>query len=104
MTRDSKGRFVPKGKPVTYERIVFMQSDDYEEFEREVEAMTTARPTLSWIDAAVEYLALWDTGDGGDTGNPAPARGTLDSWAEVGDYALSWNERMGYVGLERIER
>lgn len=102
--RGASGKFVKADKPVTYERIVFMQGDDFEEFEREVDAMTSARPALSWEDAAIEYLSQWDAGDGGDGGHETPSRGTSDSWAEHGDYVLTWNDRMGYCGLERIER
>ena len=49
----------------------------------------------------VDYLAQWDFGEGeiSDT----PGNGTSDSTERVGDYLLSWNSRLWYVGLSAIE-
>jgi len=79
----------------TYQSIVFAQGDD-------------AGEPLDILDrdgvpAAVAYLAQWDYGD--ENGSPQTAEsnaGTSDSQERHGDYLLTWNSRLGYIGLERV--
>jgi hypothetical protein len=53
-------------------------------------------------EAAVEYLAQWDMGDGGDI-HDEPASGNSDDVYETDDgYRLSYNTGLGYIGLERL--
>lgn len=84
----------------TYERIVFIQNpSEYDEAMAEIEASGE-----EFGDAAVAYLAQWDNGDGGDRGYAETAAGSSDYTLTVGDYIVTWNERLCYIGLERIER
>ena len=78
---------------MTYQRIVFVQGDD------------AIRP-LSILDldgeeAAVDYLAEWDTEPSEEF--DAPASGDSDDVYETDDgFRLSYCERLGYIGLERV--
>lgn len=79
----------------TYQSIVFIQGDE-------------ANEPLDILDrdgaaAAVRYLAQWDYGD--ENGSPEmteSSAGTSDRQERHGDYLLTWNNRLGYIGLERV--
>lgn len=78
----------------TYTLIVFLQGEDADE-------------PLAILDsqgesAAIDYLAQWDYGDAGEDFDE-PSSGTDDDVHETDDgYRLSYNTRLGYIGLERI--
>jgi len=76
-----------------YQRIVFFQnSEDSDEPLRILDERGE--------DAAIEYLAQWDCGDAGEEFDE-PASGDSDDVYESDDgYRLSWNTRLGYIGLE----
>ena len=83
-----------------YSRIVFLQGEEADEPLRILDE--------SGQDAAIEYLAGWDYGDDDDTHDEA-ASGDDDDVYEtspigpLGDrYRLSYNTRLGYIGLERV--
>ena len=77
-----------------YERIVFMQGEDAEAAMEELDQHGE--------EAAIEYLAQWDMGDGGDI-HDEPASGSSDNVYESEDgYRLSYNTHLPYIGLERI--
>jgi hypothetical protein len=78
-----------------YERIVFAQGED-------------ATEPLEILDrdgeeAAMDYLAQWYMGDGGDI-HDQPGAGTSDTVYEEEETGLRliYNTRLGYIGLERI--
>ena len=78
----------------TYQSIVFAQGDD-------------AGEPLGLLDergvaAAVEYLAQWDQGDGSEEPQKESSAGTSDYQERCGAYLLTWNNRLGYIGLERV--
>jgi len=78
---------------MNYANIVFAQGDD-------------ATEPLELLDrdgeqAAIEYLAQWDYGEYHDV-RDAPSAGTSDYTFKSGAYVLSYNLRMGYIGLEKI--
>ena len=76
-----------------YQRIVFMQGDE----------ATEPLDILNrdGVDAAIEYLAQWDMEPGESFDEPAS--GESDDVHETDDgYRMSWNQRYGYIGLERI--
>lgn len=78
----------------TYTRIVFMQGEEADE------ALDILREDGE--DAAIDYLAEWDYGDAGEDFDE-PSSGTDDDVHETDDgYRLSYNTRLGYIGLERI--
>jgi hypothetical protein len=90
-----------------YAHIVFMQGDDYDEWEAIMypDREPGYLPLPRGHDAAVEYLAQWDNGDEAevwdtDTDNGKPW-GTADYTYEQGEYVMSWNPPLGYVGLVR---
>ena len=74
------------------ECIVFVQGDE-------------AIQPLSILDtdgteAAIEYLAQWHYPGDHDTGDE-PAAGSTDDVFETDDgFILTWNIRLGYIGLE----
>ncbi len=92
-----------------YRDVVFLQGDDYLEFETAVEAAigrTDHKGT--WSSSAFEYLMQWESGEANEE-SPREPWGTSDQTytRRMGDstYVLSVNERIGYVGLtEVIER
>ena len=75
-----------------YERVVFAQTDDADE-------------PLSILDsdgedAAIEYLAEWHNPGEHETAEELSA-GSSDQTFESDDgYILSWNQGLGYIGLE----
>ncbi len=74
------------------ERIIFLQGED-------------AAAALDLLDtegeaAALDYLADWDNGDG-YARCAEPGAGTDDDVYADGDYILTYNVRLGYIGLER---
>jgi hypothetical protein len=73
-----------------YQQIVFIQGDE-------------AIEPLSILEehgqsALFDYCLQWDMGDGGDESNDAPW-GKDDDLFQFEDYFLSYNTRIGYVGL-----
>lgn len=78
-----------------YAQIVFAQGDDaieplkiYDEQGKE---------------AAITYLAQWDNGKESEHDlRDKPSKGTRDRSFEVGEYILTVNQGLGYIGLERI--
>jgi len=60
--------------------------------------------------AALRHLMQWDCGDCGDGGDGGdggmerekPSAGFCDEIYEKNDYIMSWNNGLGYIGLERI--
>ena len=77
----------------TYQSIVFIQGDEANEPLDILDRDGTA--------AAVEYLKQWDYGDSPEPQKSSSA-GTSDWQERHGDYLLTWNARVGYIGLERV--
>ena len=76
-----------------YLQIVFMQGDD-------------AREPLAILDkqgesAALDFLSEWDYGDACPTNNE-PNAGTSDTVYKQGNYLLTYNTGLGYIGLDRV--
>lgn len=78
-----------------YQRIIFLQNDEAAEPLRIREEQGT--------EAAIEYLAQWDFGDSSEE-FAEPASGDSDDVVESenGRYRLTWNDRLGYIGLEGV--
>ena len=78
-----------------YLNIVFMQPDsaDADEPLRILDEMGE--------HAALEYLTQWDYGDAYEENDESQA-GRDDTIYREGDYLMSYNTRLGYIGLERI--
>jgi hypothetical protein len=79
----------------TYQRIVFLQGEEADE--------PLAILDRDGEEAALDYLAQWDYGDAGEEFDE-PASGTSDYVFESDHYRLSWNVRLGYIGLEGVRR
>ena len=75
----------------TYQRIVFMQGDEAEEPLRILDEHGTA--------AAIEHLAQWYNEPGEVFEEPASGDDD-DTHTDENGYRLSWNTRIGYIGLE----
>ena len=74
------------------ERIVFMQGDGADE--------ALSRLDEEGIDGALEYLKSWHYPGEHETSEETSA-GTSDHTHETDDgYILTWNNRIGYIGLE----
>ena len=76
-----------------FSQIVFMQNDDA------IEPLEII--DRDGIESAVEYLAQWDNGEDDDV-RDYPSAGTSDHYGDVGQYRITWNAQIGYIGLERI--
>lgn len=87
-----------------YVRIVFMEGDEGRDA---VDTLCnsfegyTAGTTAESIRSTVEYLSQWDDGSDDDI-HDEPSHGACDNVVNQGDYVLSWNLGLGYVGLERV--
>lgn len=77
-----------------YERIVFLQGDDYNQMLDELGDNDGAADMVT-------YMLQWDNGDGGDI-HDEPSAGTEDRVYEIDDHLLTVNYRRGHAGLERI--
>lgn len=86
-------RDLEEGNTQKYQEIIFAQSDDADE---PLQILNDDGPA-----AAVDYLAQWDNGDDGEVRDEMSA-GSSDGTEEVGEYLLTYNTRLGYIGLERI--
>lgn len=75
-----------------YQRIVFAQGDDA------IEPLQIL--DNHGIQAVVDYLRQWDEQEGEIS--ELPSSGTSDYVYEIDGFRLSYNLRMGYIGLERI--
>jgi hypothetical protein len=83
-------------KQACYHPIVFAQGEDAR--------FPLALLAEEGILAAVQYLAQWDYGTELEH-SPGPSQwGTGDRIAESGDYVVSYNQRLGYIGLARIAK
>lgn len=77
----------------TYQRIVFMQGEEADEPLRILDEQGE--------EAAIEFLAQWDMEPGEEFSEPAS--GDSDDVYETDDgFRLSYNTRLGYIGLERV--
>ncbi|OQA82032.1 MAG: hypothetical protein BWY31_03441 [Lentisphaerae bacterium ADurb.Bin242] len=77
-----------------YMSIVFIQNEEAEEPLNILEAQGKG--------AALQYLRQWDYGeDDGETYPENPA-GSGDSTYREGNYIMSYNSSMGYIGLCKI--
>jgi hypothetical protein len=48
------------------------------------------------VEAAADYLAQWDNGEGEFIDFPA---GSDDDVEEIGEYIVVWNDRLSYIGI-----
>jgi len=78
----------------TFSSIVFMQGEEANE---PLEILNSQGEK-----AALNYLMQWDMADSHDTSVGSRA-GRNDDQYQEGNYLMSWNDRIGYIGLERIE-
>lgn len=74
-----------------YENVAFAQGDDAVE---PLEILNNNGP-----EAALEYMKQWHY-PGEHDGNKELGHGTEDETFEKDGYILSWNSRLGYIGLE----
>ena len=77
---------------MTIERIVFVQGDEADE--------PLSILDIDGTEAAIEYLARWHY-PGEHELAQEPAAGSSDDVFETDDgFVLTWNMRLGYIGLE----
>lgn len=72
--------------------VVFMQGEEYSDI------------ADMGLDEMVDYLSQWDYGDETDAAHTHEHEhlwGSADAVTVVGEYVLSQNHRLGYVGLSR---
>lgn len=79
---------------ISYQTIVFLQGDDYPEFEKALDLGTSE---------AFEYLSQWETGDESESRETAPW-GTHDQTVHFPGYVMSWNSGLSYASLTKILR
>lgn len=93
-----------------YESIVFMQGDDADEALRilygkaaDDESVVWSGPFAETIAATFEHLGQWDYGEPGEMHTESEA-GSSDRQvtSDDGQYLMTWNLGLGYIGLERI--
>lgn len=76
-----------------YQRIVFCQGEDANEPLRILDEQGE--------EAAIEYLAQWDMDPPGELFDESSAGSDDDVFESDDGYILSYNTRLGYIGLER---
>lgn len=65
------------------------------------DGVVTHRPTAAAIEATVDFLTSWDTGEYPDL-RTHTSHGAIDWQVQVDAYLLSWNTGLGYVSLEAV--
>jgi hypothetical protein len=83
---------------VSYEDIVFMQGDDYDEFER---ALYPLKSPWSDVEAGLAYLAQWDYGEASEALEERPGTDTSSREYETADYVMTWSTSYGWASLVR---
>lgn len=76
-----------------YVDIVFIQNRD------EYDDIPTIGDDFPDWDAVVDYLSQWDQGDSNE--RDELGAGSADTIIRLGDYVLTVNRPLGYVGLMR---
>jgi hypothetical protein len=76
-----------------YEEVIFLQD-------------SSASEALDILDskgeaAALDYLKQWDNGDGGEVLGTNPG-GRTDSKFEKDGYLMTYNTKVGYIGLSKV--
>jgi hypothetical protein len=79
-----------------YEDIIFLHQDSEESHE-----------ALAILEdcgehETMEFLKQWDYGDCPVEERPDAPRGTDDTNYQEGDYIMSYNTRLGYIGLIKV--
>lgn len=93
--RDKSGRFVKADRQPTYGTIVFMQGDDYNEFE----AVLDERGE----DAAFDHLNQWNYGEGYTDERPErPGENWHEHTVERDGQIMIWSTRYQYCGLFEV--
>ena len=83
-----------------YKQIVFVQGDEADEIINNlysIDGSTAHGASAESIKEAVEYLKQWETGD--EEVEIELGAGSIDDIWEEGDYILSANMGLTYVGL-----
>lgn len=75
-----------------YERVVFMQDDEADEVLRVLDEQGE--------EAAIEHLSQWHYPGEHDGDDELAAGSSDDVYTSDDGYVLTWNTRLGYVGLE----
>lgn len=94
--------------PTTYETIIFLQGDDYDEAMRECGAYVPGDPAVIYTyaeqwSALFEHLRQWDYGEPTDSRSDVAPWGTFDETDDSHDgYVVAWNSLMGYCSLTRV--
>lgn len=89
-----------------YANIVFMQDEEGREVVDKLchvdGGVVAYGPTDQSITEAIAYLAQWDYGTESEHDiREDIGAGTHDTTVEEGEYVLTWNLGLGYVGLMR---
>lgn len=87
-----------------YVRIVFLDGDEGRDRTDElynVEGVVNHGATAESITGAIGYLTGWDYADADDVHDERTAGANDDTWQE-GEYILTANSGLGYIGLERV--
>lgn len=75
--------------------VVFLQGEEADEPLRILDE--------EGVEAALDYLAQWDMGDGGGEERDESPAGSDDDTYEVDGYQMNVNMHIGYIGLCRLE-
>jgi len=85
----------------TYHNIIFL--NDYED--ETVAAFLAGDQAEFNLIQMIDYLNNWDYGSENEhSPQSEPSHGTSDDYHQSGEYILSWNNGLGYVGLDREDR
>lgn len=84
---------------IKYHNIIFMYDYDDEQAERFLNG--ALEDNIMTESEMIDYLSQWDYDE--TIGENREPWGTEDETFEIDDYVLSWNTRLGYVALTRLE-
>lgn len=83
-----------------YSSVVFIHDYEDEEVENLLQELREIGDTEQKEHKLFEHLKQWDYGDVGEL-YTEPLAGQEDISVKIGEYNLSYNTRLGYVGLDK---
>jgi len=83
-----------------YTSVVFIHDYDDKEVENLLQKLREIGDTEQKERKLLEHLKQWDYGDIGEL-YTEPSAGQEDTSVKIEEYILSYNTRLGYVGLDK---
>jgi len=90
--------------PTTYETVVYLDGDDYDEWEAIMypDRSPGFLPFPTGHDDALAHLMQWEYGEAGGDVYTLPPWGSDERTHTVDGYVMAWHPGLGHVSLTRV--